>query len=98
MRELNKTGFMHNRVRMITASFLCKHLLVDWRFGETILLKSYLIMNYLQTMVIEKEKLEADVMPHHILESLIHILNKKNLIEIFHMLKNGYQNIIQRNI
>ena len=34
MRELNKTGFMHNRVRMITASFLCKHLLVDWRFGE----------------------------------------------------------------
>jgi deoxyribodipyrimidine photo-lyase len=34
MRELNKTGFMHNRVRMITASFLCKHLLIDWRIGE----------------------------------------------------------------
>ncbi len=34
MRELNKTGFMHNRVRMITASFLAKHLLVDWRWGE----------------------------------------------------------------
>ena len=34
MKELNKTGFMHNRVRMITASFLCKHLLVDWRLGE----------------------------------------------------------------
>ena len=34
MRELNKTGFMHNRVRMITASFLCKHLLIDWRWGE----------------------------------------------------------------
>ena len=34
MRELNNTGFMHNRVRMITASFLCKHLLIDWRFGE----------------------------------------------------------------
>ncbi|GAB4399611.1 MAG: deoxyribodipyrimidine photo-lyase [Microscillaceae bacterium] len=34
MRELNKTGFMHNRVRMITASFLTKHLLVDWRWGE----------------------------------------------------------------
>lgn len=34
MRELNATGFMHNRVRMITASFLCKHLLVDWRWGE----------------------------------------------------------------
>lgn len=34
MRELNKTGFMHNRVRMITASFLVKHLLIDWRWGE----------------------------------------------------------------
>lgn len=35
MRELNETGFMHNRVRMITASFLVKHLLIDWRWGET---------------------------------------------------------------
>ena len=34
MRELNETGFMHNRVRMITASFLSKHLLLDWRLGE----------------------------------------------------------------
>ncbi len=34
MRELNATGHMHNRVRMITASFLCKHLLIDWRWGE----------------------------------------------------------------
>lgn len=34
MRQLNQTGFMHNRVRMITAGFLCKHLLIDWRRGE----------------------------------------------------------------
>lgn len=34
MRELNSTGFMHNRVRMIVASFLIKHLLIDWRWGE----------------------------------------------------------------
>jgi deoxyribodipyrimidine photo-lyase len=34
MRELNSTGFMHNRVRMVTAGFLTKHLLVDWRWGE----------------------------------------------------------------
>ncbi|UJP07117.1 MAG: DNA photolyase family protein, partial [Nitrosomonas sp.] len=34
MRQLNATGTMHNRVRMITASFLCKHLLIDWRWGE----------------------------------------------------------------
>jgi deoxyribodipyrimidine photo-lyase len=35
MRELNQTGFMHNRVRMVVASFLVKHLLIDWRWGET---------------------------------------------------------------
>lgn len=35
MRELNATGFMHNRVRMVVASFLTKHLLMDWRLGET---------------------------------------------------------------
>ena len=34
MRQLNATGFMHNRVRMLVASFLCKHLLIDWRWGE----------------------------------------------------------------
>lgn len=34
MRELNETGFMHNRVRMLVGSFLCKHLLIDWRLGE----------------------------------------------------------------
>ncbi|WP_343624276.1 deoxyribodipyrimidine photo-lyase [Flavobacterium lindanitolerans] len=34
MRQLNTTGTMHNRVRMIVASFLCKHLLIDWRWGE----------------------------------------------------------------
>lgn len=34
MRELNATGHMHNRVRMITAGFLCKHLLINWQWGE----------------------------------------------------------------
>lgn len=35
MRQLNQTGFMHNRVRMLVGSFLCKHLLIDWRWGES---------------------------------------------------------------
>ncbi len=35
MRQLNKTGYMHNRVRMVVASFLTKHLLIDWRWGES---------------------------------------------------------------
>lgn len=34
MRQLNKSGLMHNRVRMVVGSFLCKHLLIDWRWGE----------------------------------------------------------------
>ncbi len=35
MRQLNETGFMHNRIRMLAGSFLCKHLLIDWRWGES---------------------------------------------------------------
>ncbi len=46
MRELNKTGFMHNRVRMITASFLSKHLLIDWRWGEAYFAKKLLDYDY----------------------------------------------------
>ncbi|MEH0007475.1 MAG: deoxyribodipyrimidine photo-lyase [Flavobacteriales bacterium] len=42
MRQLNETGYMHNRVRMITASFLCKDLLVDWRWGEAYFAKKLL--------------------------------------------------------
>ncbi|HKK42863.1 MAG TPA: deoxyribodipyrimidine photo-lyase, partial [Bacteroidales bacterium] len=36
MRQLAETGYMHNRIRMITAGFLCKHLLIDWRWGEAL--------------------------------------------------------------
>lgn len=42
MRELNATGHMHNRVRMVVASFLCKHLLIDWRWGEAYFAKKLL--------------------------------------------------------
>ncbi|OEK05316.1 cryptochrome/photolyase family protein [Roseivirga misakiensis] len=42
MRQLNNTGFMHNRVRMIVASFLTKHLLIDWRWGEAYFAKKLL--------------------------------------------------------
>jgi len=46
MRELNTTGFMHNRVRMIVASFLTKHLLIDWRWGEAYFAKKLLDYDY----------------------------------------------------
>lgn len=42
MRQLNETGTMHNRVRMVTASFLVKHLLIDWRWGESYFAKKLL--------------------------------------------------------
>jgi deoxyribodipyrimidine photo-lyase len=42
MRELNATGYMHNRVRMVVASFLTKHLLHDWRLGEAYFAKKLL--------------------------------------------------------
>jgi deoxyribodipyrimidine photo-lyase len=46
MRELNATGFMHNRVRMVVASFLSKDLLIDWRWGERILPANCWIMKW----------------------------------------------------
>ena len=46
MRELNATGFMHNRVRMIVASFLTKHLLIDWRWGEMYFAQKLLDFDY----------------------------------------------------
>ncbi|MDA9262155.1 DNA photolyase family protein [bacterium] len=42
MRQLNETGYMHNRVRMVTASFLIKHLLIDWKWGEAYFAKKLL--------------------------------------------------------
>lgn len=46
MRELNTTGFMHNRVRMVVASFLTKHLLIDWRWGEAYFAKKLLDFDF----------------------------------------------------
>lgn len=42
MRELNTTGYMHNRVRMVVAGFLCKHLLINWQWGEAYFAKKLL--------------------------------------------------------
>jgi len=50
MRELNKSGYMHNRVRMLTASFLCKHLLIDWKWGEAYFAKKLLDFDLAQNV------------------------------------------------
>jgi deoxyribodipyrimidine photo-lyase len=47
MRQLNETGYMHNRVRMVVASFLCKHLLINWQWGEAYFAEKLLIMKCL---------------------------------------------------
>ena len=99
MRELNNTGFIINRVRMITASFLCKHLLIDWRFGEVFICEK--LFDYELSSNNGNWQWAAgcgcDVMPH-ILEFSIHILNKKNLIRDLIISKNGYPSITQINM
>lgn len=51
MRQLNTTGYMHNRVRMLVASFLCKHLLIDWRWGERYFAEKLLDFDLSATLV-----------------------------------------------
>jgi deoxyribodipyrimidine photolyase len=63
MRQL-ETGYMHNRVRMVVASFLCKHLLINWQWEKLILLKSYWIMKCHLMWAIGNGQLEPVVMPH----------------------------------
>ncbi len=50
MRELNESGYMHNRVRMLTGSFLCKHLLIDWKWGEAYFAKKLLDFDLAQNV------------------------------------------------
>ena len=80
MRQLNQTGYMHNRVRMIVAGFLCKHLLIDWRWERNILQKNFLIMSFHLIMVTGSGQQVQDVMLHPILEFSTHLLSKKSLI------------------
>jgi mannitol/fructose-specific phosphotransferase system IIA component (Ntr-type) len=73
MRQLNETGYMHNRVRMVVASFLCKHLLINWQ-GEAYFAEKLLDYEMSSNVGIGKQ-LEPVVMPHLISESLIHRFN-----------------------
>lgn len=71
MRELNATGYMHNRVRMVVASFLTKHLLHDWRLGEAYFAKNSLILILPAMLEVGSGLVGAGAMRLHILESLI---------------------------
>lgn len=93
MRELNETGFMHNRVRMIVASFLTKHLLIDWRWGKAILLRSFLILILLLITGVGNGHAEVVVMHRHISEYLTHICKQKNSMLNLSTYVNGCPNL-----
>jgi hypothetical protein len=73
MRQ-NKTGYMHNRVRMVVASFLCKHLLINWQWGEAYFAEK---LDYEMSSNVGNGNGQPEpvVMPHLISESLIHRFN-----------------------
>ena len=98
MRELNSTGFMHNRVRMIVGSFLCKHLLIDWRLGEEYFAKK--LFDFEKASNVGNWQWVAgcgvDAAPY--LEYSILTSNKRNLIKIESMLTSGYPNLMSQII
>lgn len=82
MRQLNQTGRIHNRIRMVVASFLTKHLLIDWRWGEAILLRNYWIMICPPTTEIGNGQQVAAAMQRLISEFSIRMSKQRNLIRI----------------
>lgn len=80
MRELNATGFMHNRVRMIVASFLTKHLLIDWRWGKDILPVNCWTLTYRPITGAGNGRPAVVAMPLRISGCLIRICKRRNLI------------------
>lgn len=87
MRELYKTGFMHNRVRMITASFLTKHLLIDWRWGEAWFAKHLLDYDLASNNGGWQWAAGCGRMPHPIFAFLVLMHKQKGLIKIKVILK-----------
>lgn len=89
MRQLNTTGFMHNRVRMIVASFLCKHLLIDWRWGEAYFAEKLLDYDRLPITVTGNGRQVVAAMQLLTSGFSIQRLKLRNLIKTCSILKNG---------
>jgi hypothetical protein len=88
MRELNATGFMHNRVRMIVASFLVKHLLIDWRWGEAYFAEKLLDFDF----AANNGGWQWVVMRLLISGYLIRLCRLRSLTSLWPTLKNGFLN------
>ncbi|KHF27734.1 Deoxyribodipyrimidine photo-lyase [Anoxybacillus sp. BCO1] len=94
MRQLKKEGWMHNRLRMVVASFLTKDYLIDWRMGE----------QYFQHMLIDYDEasnigggnglLLSGQMLYRIFASLTRLNNRKSLTQTAHIFAHMYQNLL----
>ena len=102
MRQLNSIGWMHNRVRMITAMFLSKDLLVDWRLGEEYFMKNLIDGDFSSNnggwqwvfYNLFFSPLPLALMHSLTFVFLILLLNHVNLILMELILKNGSQNFL----
>lgn len=89
MRQLLKTGWMHNRVRMITAMFLCKNLLIDWRVGEQWFMEHLIDGDLAANNGVGNGVLLLELMLYLTLEFLTLLLNQRNLIQMEIIFVNG---------
>src|SRR5690554_94931 len=93
MRQLNQTGYMHNRGRMIVASFLCKHLLVDWRWGEAYFAQK---LNDYDLSANNGNWHRAQVVMLHLISGfLTQLFKPKSLTKSWNILENGCPNLEQ---
>ena len=98
MRELNETGYMHNRVRMITASFLVKDLLINWQRGEAYFAEKLLDFELSSNNGGWQWASGLVLMPLPIFASLIQNPNLKNLIRKANTSGNGFRSLVARLI
>lgn len=90
MRQLNEIGFMHNRVRMVVASFLSKHLLIDWRWGETYFAEKLLDYEMASNVGAGNGLVGAVMMLLLISECLIRNYRQNASIQNMFILTNGF--------
>lgn len=93
MRQLNQTGWMHNRLRMIVASFLTKDLLIDWRWGKNTLCKNWSMETWQQIMVAGNGQRQQERMHSLTFGYLIQSLNPKSLMQKENLSKNLFRSL-----
>ena len=85
MKQINQTGYMHNRLRMIVSSFLVKDLLIDWRWGEKYFEDNLIDFDFSANNGGWQWAASTGVTRNLILEYLIQCFSQKNLIKTVHL-------------